>query len=435
MRRCFLLLLPFALLCPELVSAQDWVVEGISEDTKPTHAVYITNRWRDNLFIGGTAGISNRFTTGSKSDITSTYANPDLNLFILKWFTPIIGLRLGYEGINGREGLDRFNPYQIGHCPLPYKLDSTGEFVTAAEEPGVLHYGLMHLHLDFLWNITNTFGGFRRDRFFEISAYFSGGYLRLWDNKTDGNKGIGSSNNDNEFALGVGAYATFKLTQRLDAVADLHLTNHASRYRSENGVRTNIAAISVGVAYNLHKTYWNDGKEVAMTVQQARDAEVEARAMLAEAQESNAELEKTVEVLQEEVRAGKVDQEELKNLKDEVESMPYQLFKQRAEEAELVVYFYINQTTLNFSEMHHLDNYVMNTLAIEPNHVFKVTGSADRSTGTEDKNKELSRARAEYVKNLLIKKYGVNPKNIITSSVVTDKNIEAALDRCALLER
>lgn len=428
MKKYLVISLLFSILLPYSLPAQDWTVQEITEDGKPVQYVYLTNRWRDNLFVGASAGLSTRFTLGSKSDITSTYANPDINVFILKWFAPQIGLRLGYQGINGREGLNSYMPYQLNHTPFGYKLDSTGEFVESSSDPGVLHYGLMHIHGDVMWNITNTFSGFKRDRFFEISAYFSGGYLRLWDNKL-GKKG---SSFDQEFALGLGAYATFRITHRLLGIADLRFTNHASRYRNDNGARTNIAALSVGVAFNLCKTYWTNGTDVAMTVAQAHEAEVEAREMLAKIEDANVQLEQEVEEL-----SSQLDDtnEENKVLKQEVESVPYIIFKERAKEADLVLYFYINQSTLNFSELHHLEGYVKQVLSIEPDHVFKITGSADKGTGTEERNKELSQARANYVKSILVDKFGVKPENIITSTVVTDKNIEAALDRCALIER
>lgn len=413
---------------PAIASAQNWVsIEEVDSTGRKVHQRYLTNEWRDNLFLGGTVGISTRMSLGAKSDITKIWINPDLNVFLLKWFTPEIGARIGYQGFNGREGLNYYHPYQINHSPLPYKLESTGEFVQSSGEPGTLHYGMMHWHLDLMWNIINTFKGFDLKHKFEISFYLAGGYLRIWDNKTKGNRGIGSSNFDQEFTLGAGFYGTYKITDRLLAVGDLRWTNHASRYRSNNGARTNVPALSVGVAYNLFKTYWTQESAIAMSVSEARDSERRTRELLAEVEESNAVLEKEVEDLSAELSANKAP--------EPVKEISYKDLKQRADNADLVVFFYINQTTLNFSELHHLDAYVKTMLELDPDHVFKVTGSADKGTGSSERNKELSSGRAAYIKNLLIEKYGVKPENIVTSTVVTDKNVEAALDRCALFER
>jgi len=409
-----------SVLFPCSLLAQDWTVQENNEGGKPSQNVYMTNKWRDNLFIGATAGVSTRFTVGSKSDITSTYANPDINVFILKWFVPQIGLRIGYQGFNGREGLDRYAPQHLPHSPFGYKVDRTGEFVDYAYEPGVLYYGMMHLHGDVMWNINNTFEGYKRDRFFEISAYFSGGYLRVWDNKL----GLKGSSYDQEFALGLGAYATFRFTHRLVGVADLRFTNHASRYRTTSGVRTTIAALSIGVAYNLCKNYWSNANSVAMTVNQSHEAEAEAREMLAKAEDTNVQLEKEVENLHTQI--------DDMNKAIEVEAS---MFKERVKDAEMILYFSINETTLNYMETQQLKNYVERILSIEPDHVFKVTGSADKGTGTEKRNEQISMSRANYVKSILINDFGVKPENIVLSSIVTDKNADEALDRCVLLER
>ena len=110
--------------------------------------------------------------------------------------------------------------------------------------------------------------------------------------------------------------------------------------------------------------------------------------------------------------------------------------QERAANADLVVYYYINKEDLNFSELHHLDNYVQGTLAAEPDHVFYLTGSADKGTGTMERNVYLSNARAENVKKILMKDFGVKEENIvIKATVVTDKHLDGALDRCVLIEK
>ena len=48
---------------------------------------------------------------------------------------------------------------------------------------------------------------------------------------------------------------------------------------------------------------------------------------------------------------------------------------------------------------------------------MKVTGAADSATGTPAFNQKLSEKRAEYVKNLLVKKFGLAPENVTTEAL------------------
>ena len=103
---------------------------------------------------------------------------------------------------------------------------------------------------------------------------------------------------------------------------------------------------------------------------------------------------------------------------------------------DIVLYFYTNVDKLNFSELRHLDEYIQRTLKDDPNHVFFLTGSADKGTGTFERNAFLCRSRAYNVRDILIRDYGVKPENvIIKATIISDKHLDGALDRCVLIER
>jgi len=412
------------------IFAQDWTAQTVKKDGKSSYDSYLTNDWSDNLFIGIGGGISTRFTAGQKSDIIKSFVNPAVNIYLMKWFTPRIGARLGYQGFNGREGLAGYNPYQINHSPLPYQAEGSEGYWVGSETPGTLYYGSFHLYGDLMWNLMNTFSTFRRDRFYTLSLYASGGYQRLYDNKTEA-KGIGSQNCDNEFILGAGIFNTFRITDRLIATADLRYSNHASRYRTTSGVRTNVASLTIGLAYNLCRTYWTDVKEVKATVDEAKEAQMVAEKAVKETQAKNTKLENKVDNLEKELQGYK--DEEAKFIK--VDPVEYADLRERAANADLVVYFYINQSTLTFSELYRIRNFASTVLAKDPDHVFKITGSSDKGTGTEAFNATLSMNRALALKQVLIKEFGVKESNIQISTVITDKHVDGALDRCAMIER
>ena len=415
-------------LSASFAAAQDWESVSRDENGNIVRNAYITNEWFDNWYIGIAGGASTRFTTGPKSDIVKNYVSPVAELNLLKWFTPSVGARFGYMGLNGKEGLAGYQPWQLNHTPFPYSS------TIGWDSPGDLSYGSMYLHGDLLWCLTNTFLGYKRDRFWNVSVYANAGYIRLFDNVSEGNKGLFSSHFDQELGLGAGLYNTFRLGERLVATLDIRHTNHASRYRSMNGARTNVLSGSLGLAYNIYRTYWNRASSLYASSLAAKKAADEALANLKASQEAQDALAKQL-ADKDAVIAGLND--EIANLNNRpVEVVPYATLQERAANADLVVYYYINKEDLNFSELHHLDNYVQGTLAADPDHVFYLTGSADKGTGTMERNIYLSNARANNVKKILMKDFGVKEENIvIKATVVTDKHLDGALDRCVLIEK
>jgi len=419
-----------ALCCAFNAFSQDWESDSVNGE-KGVNQTYMTNKWFDNLFVGAGAGISTKFTVGQYSDIAKIQIDPAVNLYVMKWFTPRIGARFGYAGFTGREGLNQYHPYHINHSPFPYKEYGSDIFVSNSDKSGVLHYGSTFFYADLLWNLTNFFSGYERGRFYTISFYISGGGLILFDNKTEGNRGLGSTNKDHEFVLGTGLFNTFRITDRLLATADLRYSNHASRYRTDVGVRTNWPMLTIGLAYNVYKTNWTNTATIKTTLAEARAATRAAEQKAAETQAAYDELEVSVEELKLELE--RLKREDKDNVK--VNRISYEELKARAEKADLVVYFYINEYTLNFSEQYHLSTYIKDCLAKNPDHVFHITGSADKGTGNEKINQDLSRNRALYVKSVLTRQFGIREENITISNVVTDKHLDGAYDRCAILEK
>jgi len=430
-----LFLISALIISSAVVSAQDWSASFQTQENGKTYTSYLTNAWRDNLYVGAAVGASTRFTVGEYSDIVKHFINPTFELSLLKWFTPEIGFRFGVMGFNGREGLRGYNPYQINHSAFPYKVDGTDSYYVNSSEPGTLYYGYGMFSGDFLWNITDTFFGYKVGRFHTASLYVSGGYLRMYDNKTE-NRGWSSQNNDREFVLGAGLYNTFRLASRLVATVDLRFSNYASRYKSNTGVRTNAASLNFGIAYNLYKTKWNNLSAVTTSIDEANELAREAEKSLAQAKEENESLNKNFEQLQTGIHNILNDAQIVYNDNGGlvIKSVSYEQLVSCAKEADLVVYFPIASAELNFSEIQHLTVYAQDCIDKDPDHIFYVTGSADKGTGKDESNFELSNRRALCVRDFLVEKFSVNPDNIVISNVVTDEHSDGAFDRCAIVE-
>lgn len=389
-------------------------------DPRPTRESYITNKWFDNIFLGAGVGLGTSFG----KEIEKHYLFPTFNVSLLKWFSPTIGARIGYQHFITKEGLGGYAPYQMGsgHSALPYKLESTGKYSVNSDQPGTLNYGHAYVNFSILWNLTQFFGFYDPERFYNLSIYVDGGYSHLYDNKIK--KGLGSPNYDREFSLGTGLYNTIRLNDRWNAFADLAFMGYSGDYRTDRGYVTFVPNLTMGVSYNIYKTKWNDKKKY---VDRINDYQIEN----VEVKHENTVLEKTVE--------SKV--ESINNLEGEVEELQRKLAKANAELDELrakkyeyTVFFDLDNHKMSSAEKKRTKVYVGNALASNPNHVFYITGSADQGTGTPDHNVKLATRRADEVRNYLIS-LGVNEDKIVTREpLVTDSQMDASFDRRVFFE-
>lgn len=401
------------------------------ENGKIVKGAYLTNLWYDNWSFGAMGGVqalvsgTGEFNRGF--DLGTAMPTASIEVFTTKWFTPTIGMRAGFQGGWLKEN----------RTPVPlydhYQIPAEG-------------WTQSYAHVDLLWNVINTFSGYRMKRTVNVSPYVHGGYYRIIDR--DANYFTGMKNGelyrDREMAVGAGLLTTVHLGAGIDAVVDIRDALISGRYHSnEGGVVHNLTA-SVGLQYTIKKMYFKRArwieKDRDSAVADAMAAQADARRAVAAADAAKHETHAVQSALEEaEMR--------IKELEGEMNTpaaggsgmtpveISYLALKQRVENADLVLYYYINHFDLNFSEEHHLDNFVTKTLAENPDHVFYLTGSADKQTGSYEYNIRLSAARANMVKKILMEKYGVKESNVvIKQTVVSDKHIDGALDRCVIIE-
>lgn len=422
-RSIFVFAIALTALCTE-AKAQDWVGTNRDDFGNIVRGAYLTNEWYDNWYIGASAGIST-----ATSKINDARITPQFDFSVLKWFTPSVGMRVGYQGFTGKQYLTKgYNPWQINHSPLPFDGTLGGN--------GTLSYGLAYVHGDLLWNVSNALWGYKRDRVYNLSIYANTGFVRLYDNTAG--QGIGSANHDNEWGLGFGLYNTFRITDRLVATLDLRHFSTASRYKTSDGVRTHQWNAFAGLAYNIYRTYWNRAQSIMADNTTAKAEAAAAAAALLAAKAENEDLARKIAEKEAEIAAMAKDIETPKQPLDDsktVIEIPYEDLVARAKAADHVVYYYINVDKPNFSELRHLDEYIQAQLKADPDHVFYLTGSADKGTGTIERNTFLCRSRAYGVRDILTNDYNVKPENIvIKATVISDKHLDGAYDRCVIIE-
>lgn len=346
---------------------------------------YHTNRFGDNWFVGVAGGV-NLFTEGGNKPILS----PALDINFGKWFTPSVGMRFGYQGLEVNSWTER-GTYDDGSM-RPYIQNFNKDKNMYKEQ-----FSFAYIHNDLMWNLSNAIWGYRETRVYNLIPYVHAGYLRTY--KLDAGK--------NEFALGSGILNTFRISNRVGITFDVRhdLTNGRMHFVRN---RAGILSATVGIKVNVSKTNWIRCK--GDEADKARIAD-----LLAELAKKPQVIERTDTVTVTRVDTVKVAGDKY---------FPG------------TIYFERNHSEISAGELQHLDFYVKGVIRTNPDRVFTVTGCADKETGTSERNQVLSEERANNVADVLFKKYGVSRDRIIIKSTGDKENRFDApeLNRVVIIE-
>ena len=375
------------------------------ENGKIVRGPYETNRFGDNWFLGIGGGVNVYLEDGYKGNI-----GPSLDANLGKWFTPSVGMRVGYSGLNSRFWSDQ--PTVLGNT-----LD-TDEGMYAQK------FGFMYFHGDFLWNMSNAIGGYKETRFWNFVPYIHAGYFR--------SDGIDENNDfaDNQFAMGAGLIHNLRLVERLDLVIDMRATVLSGSVHGGSGVSL-LPSVTAGLAVDLGWPAFVRTSTVLTDVELAAADQIAAFEAAALALEiANAELATENEMLKN-ANAGLKSQ--MNKMKNTPPAQTVDLFNGMTAPA---VYFEIGKATLSVDELAHLEFIAKNILAkVEKNSKVYLTvmGSADSNTGTAKRNKQLSEARGKYVADMLTSKYGIAQDRLVVKSEVVKATADPQLERAVAI--
>ena len=365
---------------------------------------YETNRFGDNWFIGAGGGINIFINEGYDIKVA-----PSLDINLGKWFTPSVGMRIGYQGLNSQVWFD--NASTLGP-----KLDTDkGQYLQK--------FGYMYIHGDFLWNMSNALSGYKETRFWDFVPYLHAGFYRAY-----GTDDISYSNN--ELAAGAGLLHNLRLTERLDLIVDMRATFVNGRVHEASGVAI-IPSVTMGLAVDLG---WPGFVRTSSVLGAVEAANAEKAAILETAivaleaanltlEEENMNLLKANNDMQKKIEGLKnVNDADMKKFFDDMGGM--------------TLYFDIGKAVLGEKEMKHLDFYAKNIIseaADESGIYITVMGSADSNTGTQARNKHLSEARGKYIYDILTGKYGISPDRLTVKSEVVKATSDPALSRAVII--
>ena len=385
------------LLAPSVVSAQE-----VTYVEDPAQG-YLFNSMKDNWFIQGEGGVG---VMMSKWDAKADFGHrlgAKANLFIGKWFSPLLGVRLGGE-YNQMKGLTA-NKNAIGYREWPVREYNRSNKLANQE---FNNFGIAG---DVMFNLTNWLCGYKPGRFYNGVLY--AGAAMHWVVEREGHNGdwkyAGGHGPSRNLSLRAGLLNSFALTKRIDLLLDLRfdlMQEHVDGAGTGTKTWIEYPGVLLGASYKFGKTEWNAPVTAVCPTYKYTDAEGDALvARLAAANAKIADLEAQLRKC-------------LEGNKPAPGPKPVVTADHLA-----TIYYPINRTEILGVQKDVL-NAVADVMAADQNadQTYKLTGWADTYTGKTEGNVKLRKGRVEGVYNALVKK-GI-AENRLEKVISDDKNRE-----------
>ena len=372
MKRIFLMTMCALALSPAF--AQTSTMEEKVEYSEDKFKVE-TNRFWSNWFITVGGGAQIYFGDHDKQSKFGDRLAPALDVMVGKWFTPGIGLRIGYSGLKVKGATKHPNDpnYESSH--------GTGEPVDGGQPPHYLEkqkFDMANFHADVLFNFSNLFFGYNPERVWNSSPYVGLGWARVW-----------KSPSAKEVSANIGWLNSFRLSDAFDVNLDVRGMFVNDRFDSEGGGRFGEGNLSatVGFTYKFKQRSWGRSK----TVYRYDYGDLEG--MRQKLNDMSAENERLKRALAE----GKKQE-------------AHTIVKKMA--AANLVTFQINKTKLSNEARANLGMLAEVIKQGDSDVVYTISGYADAGTGSSKINERLSKGRAESVYDCLVKEFGVKASQL-----------------------
>ncbi|WP_294141308.1 OmpA family protein [uncultured Sanguibacteroides sp.] len=368
------------------------------KEQAPSWSGFVTNRFWDNWFISISAGGQVYFGEFDSKEDFGRRITPTFDFSIGKWIVPTLGARIQAGGFTLR-GLtnDPNNIYAKG-------VSNKGEGLYKQK------WQQFNIHVDGLLNLSNWIGGYRTDRFYEAIPF--AGFGMIHGCQSDGTT---------DFMFVGGLINKFRLSDAFDFNVEIKGSLVPQKFDGQVGGSRGegILGVSAGFTYKFNQRKFRREKKAEIISTGISPADLAAvEALLAE----------------QTVRAEQL-QDALAQERAKVRQEAVQVAKE-SKAAPLAIFFKINKANITTKEMINL-KYYAEIIKENPNKKYKVTGYADKATGTPAYNQKLSEKRARNVADALIKKFGVNPNQLEVigkGGVAGLYNGEIQLNRVVIVE-
>lgn len=356
---------------------------------------YETNRFFDNIFIGVAGGVNIYHGENDSYGSFGKRLAPALDINVGKWFTPSIGARIGYSGINAKG----WTPDGI------YAKESAGDGMFKEK------FGVSYLHGDFMWNFSNAVSGYKETRTWNFIPFIGAGWTRSYGN--DAHK--------NEMAISLGLLNNIRLCNLLDLT--LEARHMFVNQRFDGVVRGSrgegMTSVTAGLTFKLNRRNFKRIQPGVMPDYTPYTKRIK------ELENSNADLAGKNKTLADENEA-------LRNRKPETVTTT----TSTVSASPVVLFFPIGKATLDKKELTNLDFYVKHAIQADKQKTFTLTGSADKATGSKELNQRLSEQRMQYVYDLLVNKYGISKDRLkkVAEGDTNNRFVEPELNRAVIVE-
>lgn len=221
---------------------------------------YIFNRMQDNWFVQATGGVGVLMSyKDANMKLGKRILAPKANLFIGKWFSPLLGVRIGghFEQMKGVAGQS---------TAIGLRTDMADQMKDGVNYPGQ-KFNRIGVTGDVLFNVTNWLCGYKPGRFYNAIVYAGASTSwNFYNDKADGSGSwkYGGNHNgtdgwhDRNFALQAGLLNTFALGKHVDLLLDLRF-DMIQEHMDGSGRKTwnEYPSAQLGFAYKFGKTEWN----------------------------------------------------------------------------------------------------------------------------------------------------------------------------------
>lgn len=335
-----------------------------------------TNHFRDNWFMNLGAGAQIYFGDHNKQMKFSERLTPNYEFNVGKWFSPGIGVRAGVNGYKIK-GVTQNGSH------------STGDIYTGKPWDGYWLYNqefnYFHLHGDVLFNLSNIFAGYNPDRFYTVSPYVGLGWMVTND-----------APKQKEVSANLGLYNAFRLNNALDLTLDIRGAMVNDRFDGEDGNRKQDGTLSalIGFAYKFKQRGWEKPSTIVISYS-----------------------EELLNSLRDKVRKLSEDNDALKQQLADAKGSTITDIKveEKILAAPILVTFPINRSVVSNEARVNLGFFAEVIKGGNKNVIYKVTGYADKGTGTREINEKLSRERAKAIYDVLTREFDVSVSQLEVS--------------------
>lgn len=350
-----------------------------ADSTQEETVIYHTDKYRvetnpfwSNWFVSANGGLQVYFGDHDRQCKFGNRLAPALDVAVGKWFTPGIGVRLMYSGLQQRGATQKGD--ELVH--------STGSEVPGKGGDGYWlekqKFNMSNYHVDVLFSFTNLLCGYEEERIWNCSPYLGLGYARVYE-----------SPEAKEVSANIGVLNSWRLCPALELNFDIHGMYVSDRFDGEGGGRfgEGMWSATLGIAYKFKERGWGRSKTIIRYDRQAVD---DLRRQLDEASAENARLRQTI-------AAGDKREERI-------------IVKKMA--GTNLVTFKINKSKLSNEARANLGLLAEIIKTSDREIVYTITGYADRGTGNTAINERLSRERAQAVYGCLVNEFGISPDQL-----------------------